>query len=123
MRFPSSFALGLFILTLSCCFGFLLAFYARFFVMLSFAEFRENAGTGGCTLKATKSAIQGFAFLHSNFCHFSPPLHGAERSDRTSIGAIPLQLYTIFSLLSRAFFLFLKKLLLSYNRFVTKSGK
>ena len=81
--------------------------------MLSLAEFRENAGTGGCTLKATKCAIQGFAFLHSNFCHFSPPLRGlkqlvADPGKRRRV-QLALSLYTIFPRLSRAFFFIFQK--------------
>lgn len=89
-------ALRLFIFALSCGFGFLLALHARLLVMLSLAEFRENTGTGGCTLEATKCAVQGLAFLHSDFCHFYPPLRGAEKQvSRVAVGALKTYLAII----------------------------
>ena len=63
---------ALFILALSGCFRLLFALHAGLFVVFSLAKLGEDAGTGGCTLKATKCAVQGLAFLNSDFCHLYP---------------------------------------------------
>ena len=67
----------LLILSLASSFGLLLALYAGLLIVFSLAKLGKDAGTSHCTLKATKCAIQRFAFFYSNFCHFSvslPPL-------------------------------------------------
>ena len=74
--FIESQKLQLLVLSLASGFRLLLALHAGLLIVFSLAKLGEDAGTGGCTLKATKSAIQRFAFLNSDFCHFLiPPLN------------------------------------------------
>ena len=64
----------LFVLALSCSFRLLLALYARLLIVFSLAKLGKDTGTSALTLKATKSTVQGLAFLHFYFCHFYPSL-------------------------------------------------
>jgi len=50
--------MGLFELTLTSCFGFLLAFYAGLFIMLSLAELSKNAGFSTLSFESTKSTVK-----------------------------------------------------------------
>ena len=52
------------ILTFSGRLGFLLAFYARLFVMLSLANFLLNAGLGAASLKTAQSAVQSLIVFY-----------------------------------------------------------
>ena len=61
--------LQLLVLSLASGFRLLLALHAGLLIVFSLAKLGEDAGTGGCTLKATKSAVQRLAFLDSDFCH------------------------------------------------------
>ena len=54
---------------LSCCFGFLFAFYAGFFVMFFFLNFSDFAITSNLSFKSAKSAVKRFVFFYSYFCH------------------------------------------------------
>ena len=61
----------LFVFALSCCLRLFLTLYAGLFIMLSFAELCEYTGSCTLTLKTAKSTVKSFAFLNSNFCHYS----------------------------------------------------
>ena len=64
----------LFVFSLASRFRLFLTLYAGLLVMFSLAKLGKDAGASSCTLKATKSAVQGLAFLNSDFCHFFPSL-------------------------------------------------
>ena len=65
----------LLVLSLACCFRLLLALNAGLLVVLTLAKIGQDIRPCALTLEATKGAVQGLAFLHSDFCHFFfPPL-------------------------------------------------
>ena len=93
----------LLVFSLASCFRLLFALNAGLLIVFSLAKLGEDAGTSHCTLKATKCAIQGFAFFYSNFCHFlfSLPPHIARDNQNQIV------LYTIYLSLSIVFYNFL----------------
>ena len=92
------FARKLFIFSLASSFRLFLALYAGLLIVFSLAKLGKDAGTSGCTLKATKSAVQGLAFFNLDFCHsFFPPSAYCQRQINQSL------LYTITVILSRVF--------------------
>ena len=65
----------LLVLSLACCFRLLLALNAGLLVVLTLAKIGQDIRPCALTLEATEGAVQGLAFLDSDFCHFFfPPL-------------------------------------------------
>jgi hypothetical protein len=70
----SSFELNSSILALSGGFRLLLPFYAGLFIMLTPADFCQDARTGAFTLKPFKSTLQRLVFSNTDFHFLIPPL-------------------------------------------------
>ena len=87
----------LFIFSLTSSFRLFLAFYAGLLIVFSLAKLGKDAGTSGCTLKATKGTVQGLAFFNSDFCHFFPSLRILPETINQTV------LYTIKNKLSIVF--------------------
>ena len=71
MQYPLFFidSQRLFVFSLASSFRLFLALYAGLLIVFSLAKLGKDAGTSGCTLKATKCAVQGLAFFNLYFCH------------------------------------------------------
>lgn len=61
------------VFTLTSSFGLLLTLYRRLFVMLSLADFSDNAVLRTRSLKTLQRGVQRLVLTNANFCHLHFP--------------------------------------------------